>query len=408
MIRKLMVLALLLGLFPLVVGCDETVKGSEATKADEKTATDKPTEKSAPVEAKKAKKPDFADFSTADPLIGSAMQSRQQLADQEDALFERLDEVRTLLASAKADPARMRRTIEEFLGIVKEIRRIVIKAGASLTALDESTRDLARSMKHLGSSYKAAAGLFRQKARDYSEKRLQDILNGFAEEYESIGKTIPERTKSLQEFQKTLPKLKGKVREANAFLEDVVLYLTSHPGIGTDPREEYASQVELFVNTFSELLRTLDDFRSTFREQAVSKAIQVGIKSEALAKAKLEDAERDALTKREQAKQVEAERLAQAQRQKEIKEQEQARRAEAERQRLEQLDDAKQQELARRMEENRQKVIVVFPKDRPSGSASATPIQPIGSLGSANRTVIVYSNQSQGPIKHTPPPSDHR
>jgi len=166
MIRKLMVLALLLGLFPLVVGCDETVKGSEATKADEKTATDKPSEKSAPVEAKKAKKPDFADFSTADPLIGSAMQSRQQLADQEDALFERLDEVRTLLASAKADPARMRRTIEEFLGIVKEIRRIVIKAGASLTALDESTRDLARSMKHLGSSYKAAAGLFRQKARD--------------------------------------------------------------------------------------------------------------------------------------------------------------------------------------------------------------------------------------------------
>ncbi len=269
MIRKLMVLALLLGLFPLVVGCDETVKGDETTKADEKPTADRPADKAAPAEApKKAKKPELGDFSTADPLIGSAIQSRQQLADQEDALIERLEDVRTLLASAKADPVRMRRSIEEFLAIAKEIRRIVMKTGEALTALDESTRDLARSMKHLGSSYKAAAGLFRQKARDYSEKRLQDILIGFADEYESIGITIPERTKSLQGFQKTLPKMKGKVREANAFLEDVVLYLSSHPGIGTDPRDEYASQVELFVNTFSELLRTLDEFRIAFREQA--------------------------------------------------------------------------------------------------------------------------------------------
>jgi len=397
-----MLLALILGVIPLVVGCDETLKGDDKNKAEVKTNAEKADPADAPKKPKKA--PDFGDFSTADPLLGNAIQSRQQLVEQEDALLQRLDELRAMLASIKADPARIRQSIEEFLALAKEIRRVVVKAGESLTYLDDTTRELARSMKHLGNSYRAAAGLFRLKARDYSEKKLRDQLNAFADDYEAIGKSIPDRTRTIQEFSKSLPKLKVKVREANTFLDDVVLYLSSHPGIGTDPREQYSEQFESFVVTFSELLRTLNEFRSSFREQAISKVIQDGHRKEGLEKQRLEEAESEVLAKREQAKQVEAERMAQAQRDKEIKDQELARRAEAERQRLEQLEESKRQELARRMEEDRQKVIVVFHNGRWTIVPSRTPTQRIVQAGSANGTFIVDSSQFQCQCKHTPPP----
>ena len=229
MTRRLLLIALALGLLPFAVGCDELTKGNEKKPTEGGTA-DKPVPKT-------KYSSEHGDFSTADPLIGNAVQSRQQLAEQEEALLERLDEIRTLLGSAKADPERMRKSVEEFLALAQEIRKVVAKTGDSLAYLDESTRDLARSMKHLGNSYRATAGLFRSKARDYAEPKLREHLNAFADDYEAIGKTIPERVKALQEFQKTLPKWKAKVREANAFLDDAVLYLSAHPGTGPDPRE---------------------------------------------------------------------------------------------------------------------------------------------------------------------------
>ena len=387
MIQRLLLMASLMGLIPLVTGCDETMKGFEKNKSDEKATYDKSDS------AKKPKKAtDLGDFSTADPLVASAIQSRQQLMDHEDSLLERLDEVRTLLASAKADPARLRQSIEEFLALAKDIRRVVVKANESITLLDESTQELARSTKHLGSSYKAAAGLFRERARDYSEKKLRDQLIMFADDFEAIGKTIPVRTKSIQDFQSTLPKLKSKVREATAFLDDLVLYLNSHPGIGTDPRERYATQFETFVSTFSELLRTLEEFRKTFRDQAISKAIQDGIKRDALAKQKLEEAQREELAKQERLKQAEKERQASAKREQEAKLQAQLRRdetrrqEEAKREENERKEQAKREELARK--ENMPAFIVIqegHPLWKPPGSQSRM-YQPPSVRGSINYT----------------------
>ena len=405
MTKRLMLLALMLGVIPLVVGCDEILKGDDKNKVEGKANAEKADPADAAKKAKKA--PDFKDFSTADPLVGNAIQSRQQLVEQEDALLQRLDELRTLLASIKADPTRIRQSIEEFLALVKEIRRVVVKAGESLNDLDDTTRDLARSTKHLGNSYRAAAELFRLKARDYSEKKLRDQLNGFAEDFEAIGKSIPERSQTLKDFATTLPKLKVKVREANAFLDDVVIYLSSHPGIGNDPRKKYSEQFESFVLTFSELLRTLNEFRSTFREQAISKVIQDGHRADMLAKQNLEQAQRDELAKQERLKHEETERQANAKRDQEAKLHEEARREEARRQELAKQDEAKRQELAKRQDNERKEQAKKQDLERAKKNAPSFIVlqegHPLWSPSGA-RPMGSPSSSMRGPIIHTPPP----
>jgi hypothetical protein len=296
--RKYFVLALLLGFVPWIIGCDETLKGNDSKKAEEKAKAENLTSSDPVKKSKPAAGP--LDFPATDPLITAAAQSRHQVAQQEEALLDRLDEIRTLLGSAKADPARLRESVDEFLALVKEIRRVVVKAGEGLSFLDDTATGLARSMKHLGSSYRTAAGLFREKAGDYSEMKLRDQLNAFADDFDSIAKEVPDRVKSIQAFRDALPKLKAKVREANAFLDDVILFLSSHPGAGADPRERYSAQFEAFVSTFSELIRTLDEFRGVFRERAISKVIQDGNRKEALAQRKLEEARREELARAEE------------------------------------------------------------------------------------------------------------
>ena len=328
MFRKATFVALLLGGLPLVVGCDEWAKANDQGKAGDKASAD---QSAAPDPAKTPKKPagDAVELPTTDPLIAGAIQTRQSFADQEEVLLDRLDELRLLLGSAKADPARIRQSVDDFLALAREIRRVVIQASDALASLDTTTTDLARSMKHLGRSYLAAAGLFREKARDYSSKKLRDHLNGFADDYEAIAKTIPERIQALEAFQKTLPKWKLKVREANAFLDDTVLFLSSHPGIGADPRERYAAQFESFVLTFSDLIRTLEEFREVLRARAVSKAIQEGHRKEALAKEKLEAARTEDVAKAERLRVEAIERQTLANR--DAEQREQAKRDEAER-----------------------------------------------------------------------------
>lgn len=312
--RRISIVALAIAMLTTTVGCDEWFK-TDKNKAEEKAATDKATADKAaadkaatkgtgdtpsPADKPQPKKPhDFVDFPTTDPLISNAIENRNQLVAQEEELLQRLDDIRTLLISAKSDPSKMRQSIEEFISLTKEIRGVVVQAGESLSKLEETSNDLARSMKHLGSSYRATAGLFRAKARDYTEKKLREQLLGFADDFEAIAKTIPERMKSLQTFQKSLPKLKLKIRESSAFLDDVVSFLSSHPGLGADSRERYTSQFETFMSTFSELVRTLEEFRSTFRETAFSKAVQDAVRKEVLAREKAEAARREEVARAE-------------------------------------------------------------------------------------------------------------
>ena len=297
--RRIFAIALALGLLTATVGCDELLK-TDKNKAEEKAATDKAaaskstSDTPSTAEKPQQKKPlDFVDVPTTDPVMANAIDSRNLLVAQEEELLQRLDDLRELFASAKADPDKMRQSIEEFIALAKEIRGVVVQAGESLSKLEESSNDLARSMKHLGSSYRATAALFRLKARDYTQKKLRDQLLGFADDYEAIAKSIPERMKSLQAFQKSLPKLKLKIREASAFLDDVASFLSSHPGLGSDGRERYGSQFETFMTTFSELVRTLEDFRSTFRDMAFSKVIRDAARKDALAREKVEAARRE-------------------------------------------------------------------------------------------------------------------
>lgn len=305
---RLPVLFLTLGLVPFVVGCDEIAKATD-NKPEEKAKAQSPDAAEA---AKKPKKPaaDFADFPTNDPLISNAIEMKDQLAAQEEALLGRLDELRMLLASAKADPARMRQSVDEFLDIAKDMRKVSVQAGESVNAMIETTNELARSSKHLAASYRGAAELFRKKAKDYTERKLRDQLNGFARDYDAIAASIPERIKTLEAFQRKLPKLKVKVREANAFMDDVVLFLSSHPGVGTDSRERYVSHFETFAVTFSEWIATLDEIRKSLREHAVSKAIQDGYRKDVAEWQKVELAKRDEQFRREQAEREEAARLA--------------------------------------------------------------------------------------------------
>ncbi len=328
MFRKVTLVALLLSCLPLFVGCADLANANDKSKAQDKANADKSAASDAAKSSNKLSG-EAVELATTDPLIAGAIQTRQSFANQEELLLERLDELRSLVGSAKADPVRIRQSVDEFLALAQEIRRVVMKASDALASLDTTTNDLARSMKHLGLSYRSAAGLFREKARDYSSKKLRDQLNSFADDYEAIAKTIPERILALEAFQKTLPKWKLKVREANAFLDDTVLFLSSHPGIGADPRERYSAQFESFVLTFSELIRTLEEFREVLRARAISKVIQEGNRKEALAKEKIEAARKDEIARTERLHVEEIERHALAQR--EAEKREQAKRDETER-----------------------------------------------------------------------------
>jgi septal ring factor EnvC (AmiA/AmiB activator) len=187
----------------------------------------------------------------------------------------------------------------------------------------------------------------------------------------------------------------------------VVIYLNSHPGIGNDPREKYSEQFESFVLTFSELLRTLNEFRSSFREQAISKVIQDGHRADVLAKQKLEQAQRDELAKQERLKQEEAERQAKAKRDKEAKLHEEARREEARRQELAMQDEVKRQELAKRQENERKEQAKKEELERAKkNTPSFIVLQEGHPLWSPSGTRIKGSPPSsiRGPIVHTPPP----
>ncbi len=253
----------------------------------------------------------FSDFPTTDPLIVQAIEAKQLLIKQEEELLERLDDVRKLLASAKVDGSKLRRSAEEFLEIAKNMRAITSKALESMQSLMDQTSHLQRTTRHLGGSYHAAGDLFRKKAQDYSEERLRDQLEGFAKDYEEIARTIPERLRTLQAFQRQLPALRRKARESQMFLDDVILYLSSHPGIGSNPTDDYSSQFESFAVTFSDWLRTLEELRDSLRSQAVSKVIQSSYWQELVAKAE-DEAKKLELARLENEKRLEREREEQA------------------------------------------------------------------------------------------------
>ena len=83
--------------------------------------------------------------------------------------------------------------------------------------------------------------------------------------------------------------------------------------------------------TFSELIRTLDEFRSTFRQGSVSKAIQEGNRKAAPIEEKRVAAEREARAVSERTRLEKENRLAQTNREAEAKTREETKREEANR-----------------------------------------------------------------------------
>ena len=304
--RRLLPLCLCLGFLPVVVGCVEHASADAPNKPAAQSKAD-PTSQDG---AKKSQKtpPEFGEFPVNDPLVANAILAREQITELEDELLQQLDELRTALAAAKADPDRLRGSVAQFLDVTKAMRQKTLHAGEALDAVSEKTAELSRSSRHLASSYRALAELFRKKARDYSEKKLRDQLLGFAKDYDDVAASIPKRCRSLDAIQKKLPALKRKVKEVHSFLNDAVAFLNTHPGIGADPREKYSSEFESFAVTFSEWIRVLDDLRSALRERAVSKVIQESYRREVVARETLEVARREGHARIERAEVEQAKR----------------------------------------------------------------------------------------------------
>lgn len=316
---RLLSLCLGVGLLPFAVGCVEDLKAEEKAKPAATTRTDPPPGDTPKAEKKPAG--ELPDLPANDPLVADAVQAREQIARLEEELLERLDELRAVLASAKANPERLRESVEQFLELTKDVRRKTVQAGDALHAVEAKTADLSRSSRHLAASYRALADLYRRKARDYSEPKLREQLVGFAADYDAVAAAMPERCKALDGVRKKLPGLKRKVSEVNAFLGDTAAFLHSHPTVGVEQRERYAGEFASFAVTFSEWLRTLDELRAALRERAVSKTIQVSHRNEVAERqrvertnreeaARLERARLEALAKAEQAQKDEQERQA--------------------------------------------------------------------------------------------------
>jgi uncharacterized protein YukE len=284
--RRLSVLILSLGFTPLLVGCVDDAKADEKTKTEEKAKADSTSADG----SKKSKRTpaELAELPTDDPLVRNALLVREQVVELEEELLEQLNELRANLAEAKADPSKLRESVASFIDTTKTMKQKTALANEAISAVAEKTNELSRSSRHLSESYRSLAGLFRKKARDYSEKKLRDQLLQFAKDYDAIAASIPQRVKALDAVQKKLPSLKKKVREVDSFLNDAVAFLNSHPGIGANPREQYAAEFESFAVTFSEWIRVLDELRQALRERAVSNVIQESYRQEVVAFQKLE------------------------------------------------------------------------------------------------------------------------
>ncbi len=279
------------------VGCVEPMASADPKESSNSKETQSQPE---PTPAEIPQDSELLQLSTTDPLIANAIETRQQLIAQEEELLARLDDIRQLLGSAKVDPARLQQSIDEFLAVARDIRTVSQRAAESMSSMNDTIRNLARTTKHLGAWYRAAADLFRRKARDYTESRLRNQLLAFAEDYDAIAVSIPKRQKAIREFEAQVPRLKAKAQETTLFLDDAILFLSSHPQIGRDPRSRYSEEFESFAVTFSEWLRVLDDLRNQLREQAVSQVIQSSYRKEVQVR-----------FEQEEAKLLEAQRIAQ-------------------------------------------------------------------------------------------------
>jgi chromosome segregation ATPase len=317
MSKRLIALLVCMGLMPCIVGCVEDTKANDKDKPVEKAKADSPQSEK-PKSAKKLPL-EFSELPVNDPLVANAVQAREQITELEEELLERLDELRSVLASAKTDPERMRESVELFVDLTKSMREKTLKANEALNAVSEKTSELSRSSRHLASSYRALAELFRKKARDYSEKKLREQLLDFAKDYDEVAKSIPERSKTLEAVQKKLPALKRKVKEVNSFLSDTLAFLNTHPGIGADPRDRYSAEFESFAVTFTDWIRVLDELRAALREKAVSKVIQNAFRQEMVALRTLEAAKREEIARLERDKQEASAKAEQAKRDEEAR-----------------------------------------------------------------------------------------
>lgn len=317
MCKRLLTLVVCMGFMPCIVGCVEGAKANDTNKPEEKAKS----ESTSPETARKAKKAplEFSELPANDPLVANAIQAREQIAEIEEELLQQLDDLRAALASVKVEPERLRESVEQFLEITKAMRQKTQDANVAINSVSEKTAELSRSSRHLASSYRALAELFRKKSRDYSEKKLREQLLGFAKDYDAVAASIPERCKALDAVQKKLPSLRRKVKEVNAFLNDAVSFLNSHPSINAEARDKYSAEFSSFAVTFSEWIRTLDELRSALRERAVSKVIQESYRQEVVAFQKLELAKREEQARLERAKQEEIAKAEQAKRDEEMR-----------------------------------------------------------------------------------------
>lgn len=304
-------LCLGLGVLPFAAGCVE-VPLAAATSSDEKSKTDPPPSEG----AKPVKKPpaEVPDLPANDPLVANAVLAREQVMAAEEELLARLDDLRATLTAAKADPERLRESVEQFLELTKEVRGKTRQAAEALAVVTDKTTELSRSSRHLGASYRALADLYRRKARDYAEPRLRERLLGFAKDYDAVAASMPERCRTLDAFQKKLPALGRKVKEVNAFLDDATAYLSTHPGVGTDLKERYSPEFASLAVTFTDWLRLLDELRTALREGAISAAIQDAHRREVAVLKQAEEARQNALARAEREKQAELGRTERANR----------------------------------------------------------------------------------------------
>jgi uncharacterized protein YukE len=314
--KRLMLLCLSAGFTPFLAGCVEDVKADEKNKSEEKAKADSNSADG----PKKSKNSSVAWTELAsDPLIANAVHARDHVAELEEELLQQLDDLRSELASATADPDHLRQSVEKFIELTKSMRQKTMLANEALTSLSEKTAELSRLTRHLAPSYRALADIFRKKARDYSEKKLRDELLQFANDYESAAASIPKRCKAIDAAQKKIPFLKRKTKEINDFLTDTVDFLNTHPGVPSERRDRFSTEFESFAVTFTEWIRVLDELRNALREKAISKVIQESYRKEVHARQKLEEAkreeqvrqarEKDELAKAEQAKRDEQRKL---------------------------------------------------------------------------------------------------
>lgn len=161
------------------------------------------------------------------------------------------------LSSQTMIPLTMVRKTDQLMELerVEEMRRAFRDAGAAAHALDETTLQLERNLKHAANAYRAAAQGYLDRAEDYTDPKFKAACLGWANLYAARSDRCPKHRERLAALRAEIPATILLIRESGKLLDDYHMFIKTSAGevipeevtkANTEAIKNYAEQFSSF------------------------------------------------------------------------------------------------------------------------------------------------------------------